>query len=121
MSSKKIFSKVHFLFFPLLFVGCTLFEEDTFVISKVISNKKGTNIYYDVYQTGIDNYRFDFKAVNNLDTTKLFEYWLNDATYSAMKFESFASDDTITIKTNLPTNRPYGRTKLGRVVQLTEQ
>lgn len=106
----------------LLFLcSCSLFEQNDFIVSKVISNTEKEKVYYDVYQTGLDNYRFEFKAVNNSDTTKLFEYNLNDAIYTAMKFTIIQANDTLTIATNLPTNKVVRRTKFGTTVILKHE
>ncbi len=90
-------------------------------MSRVISKNTNEQIFYDVYQTGIDNYRFEFKAVNNSDTIKLFEYFLNDATYKAMRFKITPSNDTLTIITDMPTDFKFGKTKIGSTVILKNE
>lgn len=106
----------------LLFLcSCSLFEQNDFIVSKVISNTAKEKVYYDVYQTGLDNYRFEFKTANNSDTTKLFEYNLNDAIYTAMRFTIAQVNDTLTISTNLPTNKVVRRTKFGTIVILRHE
>jgi hypothetical protein len=105
----------------LLVVSCSFLEQNDFVVSKVISKDSSEQIYYDIYQTGIDNYRFEFKAVNNSVTIKLFDYFLNDATYKAMRFKNFISNDTLTIITNMPTDFKYSKTKMGTIVILKNE
>jgi hypothetical protein len=100
---------------------CSLFEQNDFVMSKIILDDTNEKIYYDVFQTGIDNYRFDFKAISNSDTTKLFDYYLNDATYTAMKLNSLKTADTLIIKVNLPTNNTIAKTTNGTVVIFTKE
>jgi len=102
----------------LFVASCSSFEQNDFIVSNVISNNTNEQIFYNVYQTGIDNYRFEFKSVNNSDTTKLFEYFLNDATYKAMRLRSFNTTDTLTIITNVPTLVKFGKTKMGMTVIL---
>ena len=106
----------------ILFInGCSLFEQNDFIISKVISNNTKEQVFYDVYQTGLDNYRFEFKSANNSDTIKLFEYYLNDATYTAMRFTNMRTYDTLSISTNFPTNKLISMTKLGTIVILKHE
>ena len=105
----------------LLMVSCSFFEQNDFIVSKVISKNTNEQILYDIYQTGIDNYRFEFKAVNKSDTINLFEYFLNDATYKAMRFKNFTSNDTVTIITNMPTDFKFSKTKMGTIVILKNE
>jgi hypothetical protein len=105
----------------MFFGGCSFIEQNDFVLSETISNEANERIYYNVYQTGIDNYRFEFIATNNSDTTKLFEYYLNDAVYKAMKFSNSKTRDTLKIKTNFPTNNTIATTAIGTVVILTNE
>lgn len=105
----------------LLLISCSFLKQNDFIISKVISKNTNEQILYDVYQTGIDNYRFEFKAVNHPDTIKLFEYFLNDATYKAMRFKITPSNDTLTIVTNMPTDFKFSQTKIGTIVILKNE
>ena len=105
----------------LLVVSCSFFERNDFIVSNVISKDTSEQIFYDVYQTGIDNYTFEFKAVNNLDTLKLFEYFLNDVTYTAMRFKNIRTNDTLTIITNMPTDLKLSKTKIGTTVSLKNE
>ena len=105
----------------LFFGGCSILEQNDFVVSETISNGMNERIYYNVYKTGIDNYRFEFLATNNSDTIKLFEYYLNDAVYTAMKFSNSKTGDTLNITTNFPTNNTIATTPIGTVVILTNK
>jgi hypothetical protein len=105
----------------LLIASCSFFEQNEFIISNVISKNTNEQIFYDVYQTGIDNYRFEFKAVNNSDTIKLFEHFLNDATYKAMRFKITPSNDTLIIIPNIPTEFKFSKTKIGTTVILKNE
>jgi hypothetical protein len=103
----------------LLLVGCSTFEQNDFIVSKTILTEANEKIYYNVYKIGIDNYRFEFVAANISDTTKLFEYYLNDAVYTAMKLSSSKTGDTLKIKTNFPTEKIIAKTKNKTIVILT--
>ena len=101
--------------------SCSLFEQNDFIVSEIISNTTKEQVYYDVYQTGLDNYRFEFKSANNSDTTNLFEYFLNDAIYTAMRFTSVHTNDSLTITTNFPINKMVSKTKSGTIVILKHE
>jgi len=121
MSLSKIVRQ-YFALTVLLFVfSCSFFEQNDFIVSNVISKDPKEQIYYDIYQTGIDNHRFEFKAVSNSDTIKLFEYFLNDAAYKAMRFKIAPSNDTLTIITNMPTEFKFSKTKIGTTVILRNE
>jgi hypothetical protein len=79
---------VYALIFLMFLNNCYYFEQNDFIKSVTISNETNEHIFYNVYQTGIDNYRFEFLATYGTDTTKLFEYYLNDAVYTALKFSN---------------------------------
>lgn len=102
-------------------ISCSLLVQNDLIVSTIIAKNTNEQIFYDVYQTDIDNYRFEFKAINHLDTTKLFEYFLNDATYKAMRLTNFTSNDTLIIITNMPTDLKFGKTKIGTTVVLKNQ
>jgi hypothetical protein len=111
-----------FVLTSLLFLSCcSYFEQNDFIITKTISNEYNEHIFYNVYQTGIDNYRFDFYAINGTDTTKLFDYYLNDAVFTAMKFSNTKNGDTLKIKTNLPAKNISAKTKNKIIVVLTNE
>ena len=74
-----------------------------------------------VYQTGIDNYRFEFCTLYGTDTSKLFEYYLNDAVYTDMNFSIKRNADTLKINTNMPTENIYAETKNKTIVMLTNE
>lgn len=106
----------------LLFIGgCSYFEQNDHIVTETISNEPNEHIFYSVYQTGIDNYRFDFFANYGIDTTKLFEYYINDAVYNVMNFSITRNDDTLKIKTNMPTENICKETKNKTIVMLTNE
>lgn len=86
-----------------LFLGsCSTLEQNDLMEQKTLSNIDDGAILFKQYQTGIDNYRFEFYHVNKDtgDTIKLFESYLNDAVYNNLKFIVKESEDTIKIKSN---------------------
>jgi hypothetical protein len=103
-NGKRIYLNLIYNITNLMFFGsCTLFEQNDFVVSKTISNEPKETIYYNVYQTGIDNYRLEFNVNSGTETTKLFEYYLNDAVYTSMNLDITKNNDTVKIKINMPT------------------
>jgi hypothetical protein len=102
-------------------ISCSQFVQNDFVIKETISNEPNEHIFYNVYQTGIDNYRFDFFATSGKDPTKLFEYYLDDAVYTAMKLSNTKIGDTLKIKTNLPTEKISAITENKTNVVLTNE
>jgi hypothetical protein len=105
----------------MVFGGCTLFEHNDFVVSKTISNEPKETIYYNVYQTGIDNYRLEFNVNSGTETTKLFEYYLNDAVYTSMNLDITKNNDTVKIKINMPTKNISAKTRNKTIVILTKE
>ena len=109
------------LTFLLFICGCSYFEQNELIVTETISNEPNEHIFYSVYQTGIDNYRFEFSANYGNDTTKLFEYYLNDAIYTVMNFSIKRNDDTLKIKTNMPTENICAETNNKTTVMLTNE
>jgi hypothetical protein len=109
------------LTFLIFISSCSYVEQNDFIVTETISNEPNESIFYRVYQTGIDNYRFEFSANYGTDTTKLFEYYLNDAVYTVMNFSITRSDDTLKIKTNMPTENICTETKNKTIVILTNE
>lgn len=63
----------------------------------VIDNKE---LVYYLYHTGTDNYRYEFKIIENQDTTDLFISYLNDATAKNSTFIINEENKKINIKSN---------------------
>jgi len=70
-------------------------------------------VFYDIFQTGIDNYDFAFYSAYKSDTSKLFNYKVNDAVYTSLKLERRIENDTLFIETNMPTDEQNGLTIAG--------
>ena len=119
-NGKKIYLNLIYILTNLMFFGsCTFFEQNDFVVSKTISNEPKETIYYNVYQTGIDNYRLEFNVNSGTETTKLFEYYLNDAVYTSMNLDITKNNDTVKIKINMPTENIGAKTRNKTIVILT--
>jgi hypothetical protein len=121
-NGKKIYLNLIYILTNLMFFGsCTFFEQNDFVVSKTISNEPKETIYYNVYQTGIDNYRLEFNVNSGTETTKLFEYYLNDAVYTSMNLDITKNNDTVKIKINMPTRNISAKTRNKTIVILTKE
>jgi hypothetical protein len=121
-NGKKIYLNLIYILTNLMFFGsCTFFEQNDFVVSKTISNEPKETIYYNVYQTGIDNYRLEFNVNYGIETTKLFEYYLNDAVYTSMNLDITKNNDTVKIKINMPTRNISAKTRNKTIVILTKE
>ncbi len=80
--------------------GCSTLEQNDLIEVKELSRTTSGTIIYKLYQTGIDNYRYEFYLANNADTTDIFQTYLNDATHRQIKFLVLESNDTVKIKSN---------------------
>jgi hypothetical protein len=101
--------------------SCSYFEQNDFIVIKTISTEPNEHIFYTVYQTGLDNYTFEFAAAQGTDTTKLFHYFLNDAVYTAMRFTVEKNAGTLKIITNMPTENMSAITKNKTIVYLSNK
>ncbi len=105
------------LFFCSL-TSCSAFHQYDFVESKILVSNNDEVIFYDIFQTGIDNYDFIFYSSFKNDTTKLFNYYVNDAVYTALRINTKTQNDTLFIEMNMPTEISNGKTKAGTKYQL---
>jgi len=106
--------------FGLLFKSCSIFYQNDFIETVSIGQVGDEKIIYSVYKTGIDNYRVEFIVIQNQDTTKLFDYYINDAHYSKeYSFQFKTSVDTLTILTPIQICKEYYKTKNGATIVLT--
>lgn len=101
--------------------SCANFEQNQFVLTETIANEPKEHIFYNVYRTGLDNYRFEFLSNNGADTSKLFDYYLNNAIYTVMDFKIARSGDTLKITTKYPTEQISLETKNNLIVMLTNE
>ncbi|MCE2997372.1 MAG: hypothetical protein ACK5RG_17315 [Cyclobacteriaceae bacterium] len=84
----------------LLIIGCSTLERNDFIEAKELGKTTRGTISYKLYQTSIDNYRYEFFLIDKADTTDIFHTYLNDATYHNIKFTVLENDDTTRIKSN---------------------
>jgi hypothetical protein len=88
------------LIFAFLIFGCSTIEHDNFIEAKDVGKTTVGNVVYKIYQTGVDNYRYEFYLVSGVDTTQLFESHLSDATYTHIRLLIQENGDTIKLKSN---------------------
>ena len=87
----------------LVLTSCELLNQNDFVETINIGSDDGEKIYCDVYQTGLDNYRYEFNMINEVsDTIKIFDAYLNDAVNGNEEFELTVKEDTIEITNSKP-------------------
>lgn len=92
--------KIQLLILTLLTIACSSLEQNDFIEDKDLGKTTKGTIIYRLYQTGIDNYRYEFYSVDNSDTIDIFQTYLNDATYKGLRFIVQEIKDTIKIKSN---------------------
>jgi hypothetical protein len=97
---------LHFLRYclslSLIFSSCSLLEQNEIIRTEEIGDIKGKKLIYSLYQTGIDNYRFEFKVVNSKDTSEITTMFLNDASANYLKFEIQEYPAKVMIRVNKP-------------------
>jgi hypothetical protein len=90
--------KIRLLILRLLTTCCSSLEQNDFIEGKDLGKTTKGTIHYKLFQTGVDNYRYEFYSVDGNDTTDLFQTYLNDATYKGIRFIVQETKDTIQIK-----------------------
>ena len=87
----------------IILAGCDLLNQNDYVETIEIGLIDKETIFCDVYQTGIDNYRYEFqKIAEGSDTMTIFPAYLNDAMNGNEDFELNRIGDTIEITTTKP-------------------
>jgi hypothetical protein len=99
---KKIFILIFICSFQT--ISCAFLEQNDFVLRKTLTNKNNESIFYEIHQTGLDNYTFTFFNAYESDTIKIFKYFLNDAVYTALRLETSIVNDTILVNCNMPSD-----------------
>ena len=96
--------QITILFFILVLwmSSCDIFNQNDFIEREKITEIGKMILIYDLYQTGIDNYRYEFKLIAGQDTTHLFESYLNDATANNSQFSIEKGHNEIRLKINKP-------------------
>lgn len=107
-----------YLFFFCFVTSCSTFYRHDFVERKILVTVNDEVIFYDIFQTNIDNYNFIFYSSYRKDTTKMFTYNVNDAVYTALRLNTSKQNDTLFIEMNMPTKILTGKTKAGNIYQL---
>ncbi|MEN7551902.1 hypothetical protein AAG747_28555 [Rapidithrix thailandica] len=102
----------------LFFIGCGEQKDFVHKVELAPINTNGT-LYYDLYKTGIDNYKYEFKISTKQDTLDVFEVHLNDATYKNIEFNVKENRDTIFINSNWNLGR-YSKLVKNKMVVLKE-
>ena len=74
-----------------------LYQNDFLFDKELIRPDSSIVIAYKLYQTGIDNYRYEFYGISGNDSIKLFDAFLNDATYKTAKFHTDLRNDSVFI------------------------
>jgi hypothetical protein len=82
----------------LLTISCPRLEQNDLTAYEDLGQTTKGIIIYKLYQTGIDNYRYEFYLVDSGDAVDIFQSYLNDATYKGLRFIIQESKDTIKIK-----------------------
>jgi len=104
----------------LLLTSCSYFEQNDFLATEYIGQVKNETFFYSAYQTGIDNYRIEFKVAVNQDTSKIFDYYINDAIYSREgSFLFKIAQDTLVVTTPHQYCKYYRKTKKGTTIIMT--
>jgi hypothetical protein len=65
------------LFFTAL--GCS---QSKFIESNVLTQLDTETIYYDAFQTGIDNFKVEIKSKSGVGVEHLFDYYINDGIFA---------------------------------------
>lgn len=74
-----------------------MFYQNDYITSKIIFSRNNELVFYDVFKTGLENYRCEFKEVYQQDTIKLFDYYINDNLYSSNTFKVDIQSDSIIV------------------------
>ena len=69
----------------------------------------------------MDNYDIIFYSSFENDTTKMFNYYVNDAVYTATRINTKTKNDTLFIEMNMPTKTFNSKTKAGLNYQLKQK
>ena len=94
------------LFGLLIWINsCELFNQNDFIETFKIADIDDKELVCNLYQTGIDNYRYEFKIIKSQDTTDLFDAYLNDATANNSIFTLEKENEKMIIISNKPIGR----------------
>ena len=105
--------KLIFLVYICTVFGC---NQEKLVGTKVLAQLSTDTLYYDAFQTGIDNYRIEIKSKSGNDVEHLFNYYISDGIFTATTLRASIKSDTAFISSRQPVGNEEGRTKHGRIV-----
>ena len=83
--------------------SCEALEKTDLIKREVITDVKGKSLVYEMYVTGLDKYRYNYKLVSPQDSTQLFEVRFMDETANNMEMEIEQSRNRIKIILDRPT------------------
>ena len=109
------------LFFILLSLTTLLIscDQKDYIERRLLTKTSRDYLFYDIYQTGIDNYTFSFYSFYESDTIKIFEYYLNDAVYSALRLTLAVKGDTIQVTANMKSEENFIKLHSGTIFHFT--
>ncbi|MEJ7643729.1 MAG: hypothetical protein WKF87_03985 [Chryseolinea sp.] len=100
--------------------SCSLLEQNDFIETENVGLIGDEQIIYSAFKTGIDNYRIEFRAVLGSDTSKVFDFYINDAIYTKEKtFDFKMLRDTLFVLTPFQACRMFHETKNEGIVVVT--
>jgi hypothetical protein len=83
-----------------------------------LAHLSNETIFFDAYQTGIDNYRIEIKSKVEENTKDLFNYYVNDGVFTASTLQASIKGDTVFIFSKYPAGDEKAQTKFGRFVMM---
>ncbi|MDJ1506807.1 hypothetical protein [Xanthocytophaga agilis] len=104
----------------LLPASCSRFDQNDFISTQKVGQIGEETFLYSAFQTGLDNYRIEFKVSIGTDTTNLFDFFINDALYTKENsFHFQTSHDTLIISTPFQLCKSYRKTHKGTTIEIT--
>jgi hypothetical protein len=100
--------------------SCGRFEQNDFISTENVGQIGNEQFIYSAFQTGPDNYRIEFKVIVDSDTSRIFDYAINDALYTQERSFHFKISDTLSVLTPFQPCKIYYKTKKGTTVELTK-
>ncbi|MBA2612412.1 MAG: hypothetical protein H0U95_10600 [Bacteroidetes bacterium] len=110
------------LIFPFgLLTNCSMFDQNDFISTEKVGQIDNETFLYSAYKTGIDNYRIEFKVVVDKDTSKIFDYYINDGIYTKERsFDFSIVHDTLIVSCHYQLCKKYHKTKKGTTIEVTK-
>lgn len=106
----------------LFLTNCSMLYQNDFISTEYVGKIDNETFLYSAFQTGFDNYRIEFKVSVDNDTTKIFDYFINDASYSKENSFNFQiSQDTLIISNPSQLCKYYYKTKKGTTIEITNK